>query len=91
MYKVILKDLLEGKSYPDAGVALYDMYCAQLGAADKFVVDLADVESLPSIFLNTFIGSIIDKYGKEQLKQNVSFANVTRLQAERLRDYLARY
>lgn len=91
MCKVILKDLLAGKSYPDAGAALYDMYCAQLGAADKFVVDLADVESLPSMFLNTFIGAIIDKYGKEQLKQNVGFANVTRLQAERLRDYLARY
>ena len=43
MCRVVLKDLLVGKSYPDAGAALYDMYCAQLGAADKVVVDLAYV------------------------------------------------
>ena len=33
----------------------------------------------------------IDSFGKESLKEKISFAKITRSQAERLRDYLARY
>lgn len=49
------------------------------------------VTSLPSIFLNVSLGKIIDDYDIEILKKHISFSNITRSQAERLKDYLIRY
>lgn len=49
------------------------------------------VSSLPSMFLNVSIGKFIDKFGFETLKKKISFAKITKLQAERLTDYISRY
>ena len=57
----------------------------------KLVVDMSQTTSLPSIFLNVSIGRFIDARGKERLKETLTFANIAKSQATRLREYLNRY
>ena len=91
MCTINLKEMMINRTYPEAGAALYAEICMQKDSVDKIIVDLDGVETLPSMFLNTSIGAYIDNVGKESLKEKISFAKITRSQAERLRDYLARY
>lgn len=91
MCTIKLKEMMINRTYPEAGAALYAEFCQYRDSADKIIVDLDGVETLPSMFLNTSIGAYIDNFGKESLKEKISFTKITRSQAERLRDYLARY
>ncbi len=91
MCTINLKELMINRTYPEAGAALYAEFCLYKDTVDKIIVNLDGVEILPSMFLNTSIGAYIDNFGKESLKEKISFAKITRSQAERLRDYLARY
>lgn len=91
MCTINLKELMINRTYPEAGAALYAEFCLYKDTVDKIIVNLDGVEVLPSMFLNTSIGAYIDNFGKESLKEKISFAKITRSQAERLRDYLARY
>ncbi len=91
MCTINLKEMMINRTYPEAGAALYAEICLYKDTVDKIIVNLDGVETLPSMFLNTSIGAYIDSFGKESLKEKISFAKITRSQAERLRDYLARY
>jgi hypothetical protein len=91
MCTISLKEMMINRTYPEAGAALYAAFCLYKDSVDKIIVDLDGVETLPSMFLNTSIGAYIDNFGKESLKEKISFAKITRSQAERLRDYLDRY
>ena len=91
MWTINLKEMMVNRTYPEAGAALYAEFCHHKDSVDKIIVDLDGVETLPSMFLNTSIGAYIDNFGKESLRQKISFTKITRSQAERLRDYLDRY
>lgn len=79
------------KTLPDAGNYLYFKIKEAIKEGDKVSVNMKDVTSLPSIFLNVSLGKIIDEYGKETLKKHVGFTMITKQQALRLKDYLLRY
>lgn len=91
MCKIILKPLMEGKNYPDAGEALFHEIEKHINDSEKVVVDMTGIDALPSMFLNTSIGRVIDSYGKQMLKDHVAFTMVTKSQVLRLQDYLERY
>ncbi|EGC20091.1 STAS-like domain-containing protein [Prevotella multiformis] len=83
--------LISHANLPDAGAKFYKIIVCAITSGDKVVADMDGVSSLPSIFLNVSLGKIIDEYDMDTLKQHVSFSNITRSQAERLKDYLIRY
>lgn len=83
--------LISHANLPDAGAKFYKIIVCAISSGDKVVADMDGVSSLPSIFLNVSLGKIIDEYDMDTLKQHVSFSNITRSQAERLKDYLIRY
>ena len=91
MCTIKLKEMMINRTYPEAGAALYAEFCQHKDSVDKIIVDLDGIETLPSMFLNMCIGAYIDNFGKESLKEKISFTKITRSQAERLRDYLNRY
>lgn len=92
MCTIVLKDILNNTpALPDAGIILYNRIKEASGQFEQVMIDMSSITALPSIFLNTSIGRIIDDYGVDWLKKNISFQNITRQQAERLRDYLVRY
>lgn len=76
---------------PKAGHALYDKMIEACESGRRLIVDMTNVTSLPSIFLNVSIGRFVDEQGKEALKRTLSFMHITKAQALRLQDYLQRY
>lgn len=80
---------MKDKSYPDAGVALYDAIVANMDS-DKIVLDMTDVTTMPSMFLNTSIGKFIEVYGVELLRNKIAFAKITSTQATRIKEYINR-
>lgn len=82
---------MEGLDYPTAGAKLFSLIKLHVSDNDKIVINLDGIDSLPSMFLNTSLGAFIDEFGKEALRSKISFTQITRSQAERLKDYFTRY
>ncbi len=92
MNTIILNDILINyKNLPDAGAKFYDIVKDAFDQSAKVVVDMKQVTALPSIFLNVSIGRIIEDYGIDKLRQNLSFINITKAQAMRFKEYATNY
>lgn len=92
MVTVELNKILQ--THPDydvAGECLYAIVNENIGRNEKVVVDMRGVTSIPSIFLNVSIGRIIDELGMDTLRHFISFAQITKSQAERIKCYLENY
>lgn len=85
-----LSELMTGKTYPESGAALYSDIVQLLKQGEMVNIDLHNVISLPSMFLNASFGKIANEYGADTLKSRVTFHHITKAQAERLRDYFSR-
>ena len=85
-----LAQIMKDRTYPESGSVLYDTMIPLLSADQKVILDMADVISLPSMFLNASIGMAAQKYGAEKIKKSIVFHHVSRTQAERLKEYFAR-
>lgn len=75
----------------EAGNSFYCQIADAFDNADKVIVNMENVLSLPSVFLNVSIGKIIEKYGSVRLKSDMSFTKITKSQAIRLQEYLAKF
>jgi len=92
MCTIVLKDIMNSTALlPEAGALFYSKIVNGLGESDKVIVDMSDVTALPSVFLNVSIGRLIDEWGVDKLKNNLVFTMITKQQAIRLRDYIAKY
>ena len=91
MCTINLSEVMNGKNYPDAGDSLYELINKEADRCDRLVLNMEGVDAMPSMFLNTSIGRIIQERGAEFLRQKVLFARITRSQAERLKSYIDRY
>ncbi|MFI3296266.1 MAG: STAS-like domain-containing protein [bacterium] len=88
MCTIKIKDLIDGRSFPDAGAVLYDNIVSNIDAVDTISIDMSDVDALPSMFLNMSIGRFIDNFGFEKLKEKVVFKKINKSQAARIKDYI---
>ena len=92
MCRILLKDIINSTDLlTDAGDAFYRQLSAAISNKEKIVVDMSAVSAMPSVFLNVSIGRIIEKYGLDTLKEYVRFVMITRQQALRLTEYIAKY
>jgi len=85
-----ISQLMADRPYPESGQMLYDYMSPLLAKGENVTLDLAGVISLPSMFLNASIGMAAREYGIETIKKNIAFRNVTKTQAERLKEYFER-
>ncbi|MDR3132880.1 MAG: STAS-like domain-containing protein [Prevotellaceae bacterium] len=90
MYTIDLKEILTNRPYPDAGAILYQQLVDKIDNEDKIILNLKNVDMLPSMFLNMSIGKIIVDFGVDKLKK-ITFAEITQIQAEKIKDYVARF
>ncbi len=90
MYIIFIKDILKNRNYPEAGEALYNNLISVIETEIQIKLDMSDVNSLPSMFLNMSIGKFIDDYGFPKLKEKVVFTNIGKAQAEKIKDYILR-
>lgn len=92
MCTIILKDKIESsKLLSDSGSCFYDRVIAASDTSEKVVVDMSEVTSLPSIFLNVSIGRLIDDWGIDKLKETLSFVMITKQQTIRLKSHIDKY
>jgi len=88
MKTIDLKSLLAQKSYPEAGNFIFNDIKDSIINQDKIILDMRDVLSVPTMFLNTSFGAIIEEFGTEKLKECIGFKNITKSQVERIQKYL---
>lgn len=91
MISISVLPIMNGRDYPSAGDALYVVIMQSIQKQDKVVLDLAGVSMLPSMFLNTSIGRIINEKGIPFVKEKISFSNIKASDAQRLTDYIRRF
>ncbi len=77
------------QNYPESGTFLYETIVPLLQNGEPIDIDMTGVVSMPSMFLHTSIGRLKEEYGDVGIKK-LAFHNITRAQADRLRDYIAR-
>ena len=88
MCEIKLKEIMEGKSYPEAGTFLYQLINENIICSKKIILNMDGVTSVPSMFLNVSIGKYLEENGPDSLKGKLSFAQITKVQAERIKAYI---
>lgn len=84
---VVLQDVLVGRSYPEAGYALFELAEKAIDNKEQVFLDMKGVESVPTLFMNTSFGDLILQHGIEKTKKLFTFNNVTKSQVERIQKY----
>ncbi len=86
-----LKDILQNRTYPDAGAELLNCIESGIDVNEKFLIDMSEVSAIPTMFMNMSFAVIIDKYGIDRAKTMLSFANISKLQIQRIKKYFKDY
>lgn len=87
MDRILVKDLLINGSYPEGGEKLYQL-ANPLIKDNQFVnIDMNEVESIPTLFMNTSFAKLITDFGKEKVMSTLRFYNISKTQLDRIRKY----
>ena len=88
---VLLKDILKDNQYPEAGVLLFKIAKEAIDNGETLILNMCEVESVPTVFMNTSFGELIASYGVEKTKKVFLFKSITKAQVQRIRKYFADY
>ena len=91
MVTVKIKDVLNGRNYPEGGTMLFSIIKDAMNSNQTVSIDMEDVDSFPTMFMNTSFGSLIDLFGLDTTKQALRFQNIKKAQIERIRKYCNDY
>lgn len=91
MQTIILHDLLESHNYVESGVIVFDVAKDVVSRDEIIMIDMANVESVPTNFLNTSLGALMDIYGVEKTKKSFRFKNILKTQVDRISKYFNDY
>lgn len=84
---IVLRDILQGRNFPDAGTSLFKIAEDAIKRGENVVVDMKNIESVPTMFMNTSFGNLIVAYGIDKTKKLFVFNNITRSQFYRIQKY----
>lgn len=85
---ILLREVLKGRTYPEAGDYMYGLIIKTLDSEVKYIWDFALVSEVPSLFLNMCLGRLIRERGADFVKSKISFKNITRSQTNRIIKYV---
>ena len=91
MISITVLPIMQGRDYPTAGTVLYGIIMRVIDSQDKIVLDMTGVSLIPSMFLNTSIGRIMNEKGVDFVKSKFGFSNIKVSDANRIRDYVKRH
>lgn len=90
---IILKDILRDtiNNYADAGDEVFEIAKSAIEEQLTIIIDMINVDSVPTIFMNTSFGALIDIYGVDKTKKSFKFRNILKSQVERISKYFNDY
>lgn len=88
---ILLADILKDRAFPDSGNILYDLLANAISKKEKVCIDMKDVVTLPTLFLNPSLGKIIENYGLDKLKECMTFKNITKGHADKIIKYIEKF
>lgn len=91
LYSISVSEIMQGRTYPSAGECLYGILVSHFDQNDKIVLDLKDVDLVPSMFLNTSIGRLINERGLESVRKRLAFRNASQGQIHKIKNYVHSY
>ena len=91
MEMIELSKIIENKTYPESGTDLFNILSCAIQNNEKICIDMKDVNSLPTLFLNSSFGKTIELYGDNILKRTIVFLNINKTQAERIQEYIKKF
>ena len=59
MKTIQLINILEGKTYPEAGTALFPYLVDAINEGERICIDMSGVDSIPTLFMNTSFGEVL--------------------------------
>jgi hypothetical protein len=84
---IVLKDILEGRSYREGGYALFEIAEDAIRQGNIVSLDMKEMRSIPSLFMNTSFGDLILNYGIDNVKKLFVFNNITKSQIDKIQKY----
>lgn len=91
MKTIILNDLLKENNYVNSGFIVFNEAKDAVSNNETVILDMENVESVPTNFLNASLGSLMDIYGVEQTRRSFGFKNILKSQVERIKKYFNDY
>lgn len=91
MKTINLYQLLENHNYVESGAMVFDLAKDVVSKGEIITIDMTNVESVPTNFLNTSLGALMDIYGVEKVKKSFMFKNILKTQVERIIKYFDDY
>lgn len=88
---ISLKDILRDRTHPEAGVEVFKIAQRAILNNDKVNIDMDEVVVVPTSFMNTSFGDLINLFGFEETKGVFNFKNIRKTQLDRFRKYFADY
>lgn len=85
--KIVLQEILMDKSFPDAGTSLFKIAEDAINKGDSVIIDMKNIESVPTMFMNTSFGNLIMEYGIDKTKKLFTFNNISRSLLNRIQKY----
>ncbi|MBQ9185517.1 MAG: STAS-like domain-containing protein [Bacteroidales bacterium] len=91
MISITVFPIMRDNNYPTAGEVLYGIIMKDIDSADKIILDMKGISLIPSMFLNTSLGRIINERGVDFVKSKLGFSNIKSSDATRIREYVGRF
>lgn len=88
---VIISDIVSGTSTNAEGYPLFLAMDKIIERGDIVVLSLKDSNPLSSSFLNSSIGSLIEKHGYSEMKGRLALTNYTHVMADYISRYISRF
>ncbi len=88
---VKIKEVVSGTSTNIEGYTLFVLMDKIISNGDTIVLSLKDCNILSSSFLNSSIGSLIEKHGFHEMKGRLVLTNYTPSMAEYIGHYISRF
>ena len=88
---ISLKDLLKDKTHPEAGAEVFKVAQKAILNDDKVSIDMEDIVAVPTSFMNTSFGDLINVFGFNETRRVFYFKNIRKTQLERFRKYFNDY
>lgn len=88
---IIVKNVCNGTFTNADGMSLFLTIDSSLKDSNNVLLSFSGINSVSSSFLNSSIGSIIEKYGINVMKDNIKISNFTPTIATILKKYIEQF